>query len=392
MRKIGAHRVFPVSQPALENAVIVLDDSGTILSIDPLEAHDPAGVEWVEGALVPGFINIHCHLELSFMKGHIPEHTGLIEFVKQVVAIRDQFTLEEQQDAITKAEEVMHRNGIVAVGDISNDTRSFFRKQQDLLRYHTFVEVFDLGPQGTTQALAGGKQTLAAVPAFSHHRATLTPHAPYSCTPELIQEVSRHNGDHGLMSIHLQENPEENRLFEQGDGAWRNLFAGWGLDDRWLQPSGQSSLATLLKHLQPANKALFIHNTFTSAADIAIAQQYLQEVTFGFCPRANLYIENRLPDYRLFKEAGVRCTIGTDSLASNHSLSIWEEMRTIHQHTDYLGFEALLEGSTLHGAQCLGFEDSLGTMETGKQPGVVALRGWTVQQPFAETIQVERLA
>lgn len=391
MQKFGASIVFPVAAPAVANAVVVTDDTGKILSIDPATDHDPAGVQWIEGALIPGFINAHCHLELSFMKGHIPEHTGLIDFVKQVVAIRDTFSGEEQQAAIATAESEMYANGIVAVGDISNDTRSFFRKQMDLLRYHTFVEVFDLGPQGTQQALSGGKSTLDNIPLPAGHIATLTPHAPYSCTPGLIRTVAVANQNIGLMSIHLQEHPEENRLFETGDGAWRSLFQDWQLDDSWLPTTGKSSLQTLLGNLLPKNRALFIHNTFTSAEDIAAANSYLQEVHFGFCPRANLYIENRLPDYQLFRDAGVNCVIGTDSLASNHSLSIWEEMKVIHHHEPTIPFEELLRWGTLNGAQCLRFDDTMGSLVAGKRPGIVALHGWRADNPFSPHIQVQRL-
>lgn len=391
MQKFGASIVFPVAGPAVTDAVVVTDNTGCILSIDRAADHDPAGVWWTEGALIPGFVNAHCHLELSFMKGHIPEHTGLIDFVKQVVSIRDNFSREEQQAAIIAAESDMRANGIVAVGDISNDTRSFFRKQVNLLRYHTFVEVFDLGPQGTQQALSGGNSTLESIPLPAGHTATLTPHAPYSCTPDLIQTVAAGNSAQGLMSIHLQEHPEENRLFETGDGAWRSLFQDWQLDDSWLPTTGKSSLQTLLGNLLPENKALFIHNTFTSAADIAAAAKYLQEVHFGFCPRANLYIENRLPNYRLFRDAGVNCVIGTDSLASNHSLSVWEEMKVIHTHEPSLPFEELLRWGTLNGSRCLQFDDTMGSLIAGKQPGIVALQGWTSDHPFAPQIRVKRL-
>ncbi len=359
---------------------MVVNEEGVIVETGLREAYDPAELEIHNGVLVPGFINSHCHLELSFMKGQIPEKTGLLAFVRQVVAIRDRFSEDEQQAAIKVAEREMAENGIVAVGDISNDTRSFAVKQQSALRFHTFVEVFDLGPAGTGQAKATGQEVYEAAPKKNGHTASITPHAPYSCSMELFRWCDSFTAADGrILSIHLQEQADENRLFMEKAGAWVDLFRGWGLDFEWFRPTGKSSLQSVLPHLGEGNTLLFVHNTFTKAEDIAKTLAFSDRVYWCFCPNANLYIENRLPDYRLFLEAGATCVIGTDSLASNHQLSVLEEMKVIQKNAPYLTFETLLRWATLNGAEMLGFQRELGSFEAGKKPGVNLVSGMNMR-------------
>ena len=125
--------------------------------------------------------------------------------------------------------------------------------------------------------------------------------------------------------------------------------------------------------MNPENRTLFVHNTLTSQADIEAAQAWSPNVFWATCANANLYIENRLPNYQHFINTNARMTIGTDSLTSNWQLSILEEMKTIQRFQSYLSFDILLKWATLNGAQALGFDDTLGSIEVGKTPGLSLL-------------------
>ena len=114
---------------------------------------------------------------------------------------------------------------------------------------------------------------------------------------------------------------------------------------------------------------ILVHNTFTSASDIQWAEYYSKQLYWCFCPNANLYIENKLPDYKLFLDAKVKIVIGTDSLASNAGLSILDELKTISKHCPQISFEELLTWATKNGAEALQFSD-FGTFEKNKIPGV----------------------
>ncbi|MFN0214191.1 MAG: amidohydrolase family protein, partial [Saprospiraceae bacterium] len=134
--------------------------------------------------------------------------------------------------------------------------------------------------------------------------------------------------------------------------------------------------------MNPAVRSIFVHNTLTSKANIEAAHAWSPNVFWATCPNANLYIENRLPDYKAFIQTNARVTIGTDSLTSNWQLSILEEMKTIARYQSYVPFDTLLRWATLNGAQALGFDDTLGSLEVGKTPGIVLIEGvspdWTL--------------
>ncbi|MEY4906115.1 MAG: hypothetical protein RLZZ292_3930, partial [Bacteroidota bacterium] len=109
------------------------------------------------------------------------------------------------------------------------------------------------------------------------------------------------------------------------------------------------------------------------------------------CANANLYIENRLPNYQLFLDADARMTIGTDSLTSNWQLSVLEELKTIQRFQSYVPTETLLRWATLHGAQALGFDQDLGSLEIGKTPGVNLLKNLGKNNTIEAKTIVKRL-
>lgn len=376
MRKFTADTIHPVSSEALENAVLITDDEGKVLAIEPLERHDPASVQRLEGALVPGFINTHCHLELSHMKGKVDTGTGLIPFITGVVTRRNA-AAEEIAEAIAAAETEMLAGGIVALGDISNAPDTFSLKAQGRMRYYTFVELFDfLQEDGAEKTFNDGLAVYRMLQTAPGSAAVLTPHAPYSVSKNLFAKINAFNPQSGVtVSIHNQETPPEELLFLSKSGGFIDFYGKFGISLDQFQPMGQTAIHYALAHLNPKNRTLFVHNTLSSRADIATAQTWSDGVYWASCPNANLYIENRLPDYSAFIEQHARVTLGTDSLTSNWQLSILEEMKTVARYQSYVPFETLLRWATLNGAEALGFDDTLGSFDVGKKPGLVLLEG-----------------
>jgi len=391
MRKFSADWVYPVSSAPLPQAVVVTDNAGKILAIEPRERHDPASVDIRSGVLIPGFVNTHCHLELSHMKGKVDTGTGLIPFITGVVTQRNA-SPELIGEAIERAEAEMLAGGIVAVGDISNVPDTFEVKSRGNMRWYTFVELFDfLQDDGAEKTFDNGKAVFDQLrPALGSAKA-LVPHAPYSVSPRLFERINSFNPASGMtISIHNQETPPENELFLQGTGGFREFYSRFGISLDRFQAPGTTSIHYALAHLNPANRTLFVHNTLTTADDLAAAQAWSPHTYWASCPNANLYIENRLPDYRVFMEAGARVTLGTDSLTSNWQLSILEEMKTIARYQSYVPFETLLRWATLNGAEALGFDDTLGSLDAGKTPGVLCLSGLENGR-LGQAARVERL-
>jgi aminodeoxyfutalosine deaminase len=391
MKKFTAQRVYPVASAPIEQGVVITDDHGKILAIEPRERHDPASLQVLDGVLVPGFINTHCHLELSHMLGKVDTGTGLIPFITGVVT-RRQAPAELIAAAIKQAEADMLAAGIVALGDISNTTDTFEVKSRGRMRYHTFVELFDfLQEAGAEKAFNDWSAVFQQLQLAPGSSASYTPHAPYSVSPALFQKINAANPPSGTgISIHNQETPPENELFLHKTGDFIEFYSRFGISLDAFEASGQPSIHYALQYMNPALRTLFVHNTLSTAADIAAAHAWSDQVYWATCPNANLYIENRLPNYRLFMETGARLSIGTDSLTSNWQLSVLEEMKTIARFQSYVPFDTLLRWATLNGAQALGFDDTLGSLEPGKTPGILLLSGLENDHISAGT-QVRRL-
>lgn len=368
MKKISANYLFPGNAAPIKNGVVVVDNRGTILEvIDPAQQEvNWEEIEQYEGILCPGFVNTHCHLELSHLKENIVENTQLPGFIKEVVAVKSAFTDEERLEAIKNAEQEMWENGIVAVGDISNGATTFQQKSQSRIKYHTFLEVFDLTPQNAEQVIDKAQDLMKQY--YNPNRISITPHAPYSMSTELLQLVGT-NSEGGLITIHNQETESENELFLKKSGDLYNRLLGFNDAIKEWEPTGLNSLPSYLRHLSNQNKFLLVHNTFTQQEDVAFAHQYAKEIYWCFCPNANRYIEGKEPNYDLFLPYFDKCTIGTDSLASNWSLSILDELKTISKNKS-ISLETLIRWATWNGAKFLNFNMELGSIEKGKTPGI----------------------
>ena len=366
MRKISADYIFPVSSAPIKNGIVVVGDDGQVLDVfHPGSGAPVSEVEQLEGIICPGFINAHCHLELSHLAGKLEKQKGLDEFIKEIEAIRKS-TGEEIQSAIIKAEEEMIVNGIVAAGDISNTDYTFLQKSKGRLNYHTFIEVLGFHPDRAEKAFSEGLKLYGQI----NHPGSIVPHAPYSASEKLLKKINDFAYEHNsILTIHNQESEEEDKLFKNKEGKILKRLEHFGIETSSWKHTGFSSLQSTLVHLPKCNKIQLVHNTYTSKEDIAWAQDYSKLLWWCFCPNANLYIENSLPAFQQFIDANAKITIGTDSMASNWSLSILEELKTIARYAPQISLQQLLTWATKNGAEFLGF-NNLGTIEKGKNPGL----------------------
>lgn len=362
------HKWLPVG------TVLEVANDGTIIDFHS-DVKD--GVVCYEGVLTPGFVNAHCHLELSHMKGVVPEQTGLIPFLQSIPKYRNDFSDKQKLEARHKAYEELLENGVVAVGDIANVTDTTDVRGLDKLHVHSFVEAigFAENPEKQFARSADVYDAFAAQVAGSKElRQSIVPHAPYSVSFRLFRMIDDHDKQ-ALISIHNQESRAEDEYYLLKQGPVQSLLHGMNIDDDFFQPSGKTSLQTYLEWLSPTHPFIFIHNTYTSLTDLQVAKAYLPEVYWCFCPNANLYIENALPDVDMFVQAHAKICIGTDSLASNHQLSVLAELYTIKQHHLHISWENLITWGTYNGACALQMDDAVGSLQTGMQPGVLQIQG-----------------
>ncbi|HEX5626218.1 MAG TPA: amidohydrolase family protein, partial [Saprospiraceae bacterium] len=199
---------------------------------------------------------------------------------------------------------------------------------------------------------------------------TMVPHAPYSVSKTLFRLLNETNaGKDSVTSIHNQETVDEDLLYQSGGGGFVGFWESFGFDMKHFQSTGEASVFYAMEHLDREHQVLFIHNTCMLEDHVRRTLQWNPRSFFVTCPNANLFIENHLPDYQNFLNAGAQLCIGTDSLSSNWHLSMLEEVKTILKYHSFLDLETVLGWATWNGASALKL-DGLGAFQQGFTPGV----------------------
>lgn len=375
MRFLTADYIFN-GEAFFQNALLVLNDDGSVKEF--LAVADHAQLESAEkfsGTLCPGFINAHCHLELSHMIGKVTPGKGFAKFATELIPQRNWISPEQIAAVCEEADAEMYASGIQAVGDISNVDFSFATKAKSKIAYHTFIELLGLNPAVAQKVYSDGQKLKSIAPKPN----SLAPHAPYSVSAELLRLIDREEEiAGGVLTIHSQESLAESEFTERGTGDVLEIFKMFGLDISFYQPSGKNSLRTTLPNLLGTFNLLLVHNTYSSSADIQWAHAQHEHLYWCLCPNANLYIEKSLPDVMMMRENNCRIVVGTDSLASNYQLSILEELKVLHKNFPKIPVAELLTWVTKNGAEALKM-NSVGTFASGMKPGVVFLDGVSPQ-------------
>ncbi len=370
-----------------EDKVLIFNENGNFIEcVDLKEAG--ADIQEYEGLLSPGFVNAHCHLELSHLKNVIPAHTGLQEFVKQIVALRK---VEEHiiADAIEKAEDEMFQNGIVAVGDICNTLDTLDQKIKHRIAYYSFVELYDLDPTRAHDKIIAG---LDIQNTFQENciRASLVPHAPYSVSYNLWKLLTEHFESHTI-TMHNQETKDENDFFQTKTGSFLGMYERTKVSLDFFEATGLSSVRSVLPYFKNAHRSILVHNSFTSVEDIQAVQKEMPNSFWCICANANQYIEQTMPPIDLLRSQKVNIVMGTDSYASNWSLNMLDEIRTIQNHLPQIPLEELLGWATINGAKALQMDKGLGSFEKGKKPGIVLIEGLSKENKIIESTSSRRI-
>jgi cytosine/adenosine deaminase-related metal-dependent hydrolase len=396
VRKIAATYIFPINSSPIKNGILTCAEDGTITEISSSQKilSEQAGLEFYSGILVPGFVNTHCHLELSHLKDKIEEKTGVGNFIGKINRLRNEET-ENTEKAIQIADRKMWAAGIAAVGDISNSTLTVNTKKNSKIYYHTFVETFGFHPSRAERAF-----DYAEFVQFQFNGARLStsivPHSSYSVSEKLFEKIKEKSvSEKSILTIHNQESKSESEFFKTGTGEIaRHLQNNLGIDISHWKPTKKSSLVSVLKYLPAQNQLLLVHNIFTTKEDLSEVKKMRSNnnTFFVLCPNSNLYIENKLPPVELFCNEKLNICIGTDSLASNHELSIIAELKTLQANFPELKLDELLNWACMNGAKALQIDNNFGSFEVGKKPGINLISGIDFNKMcFTEKSTVKRL-
>lgn len=355
-RKITAHYTL-VGGQLRSNIVVEVDSSRRIVSVVESEVIDSmAGVEFYPGILIPGMVNLHCHLELAYLRGAIEEQTGFAGFARAIGMVRDKFTIEERLHAASVADSAMWQEGIEAVLDIANDDVVMPVKERSKIEYRTLFELFGLGCNSITK-----HQEMAE----RYTNSSITPHSTYSLQDQMFLSAASNN--RSTISIHMLESEAETELY-RGRGSLMEWYERMGWECDFLHYG--SPAQRVVRSIEPSRNVVLVHGCRATGEDVALISDHFKDnVTWALCPESNRYISNDRPPVELLRKMGCRIGIGTDSLASARSLSLVDNLRLI----DNVPLDEALTWATKGGAEALGM-DHLGEIAVGKRPGLVIIR------------------
>ena len=378
IRRIAASYVYTLeSAEPLRNGFVEYDENdGTIIRTGVCE--DPSSEEILQGALVPGFVNAHCHVELSHLHGKFYKGSGMAGFIDQINALRDWAGREVKQELVQKWMDKMWNDGVSAMADISNDDSSFDIKASHDMYTRTFLEVFGSEPEMCEGVMAD----VTALDALAQEKgidAAPTPHSCYTMSPALLGASAAAGLAKGYISYHSQESQEEEDLLLTGTGAMYENRVRNGMSTPPV--TGESSLKYFIDRLSAVVPApydqhiLLVHNVCLQQDDIDAAKKVMNNVYWAICPLSNIFIHNALPPVGLMRKNALDISIGTDSLSSNDDLSMIKEIVCIHENFPEVPMNEIFTWASLNGARFLSKDDVLGTIAPGKKPGIVLVDG-----------------
>jgi cytosine/adenosine deaminase-related metal-dependent hydrolase len=368
-----ARWILPIDRPPLRDGW--LEVSGDVIvglgaGPPPALAHDLGVV-----AVLPGLVNVHTHLELSWMAGRIPPSASMDDWIQQMLRLRGEGPSPGQAEraargAIADAKAA----GTALVGDISNGltTPSFLADAR--LQGVVFHELigFDVVDPAPVIREAKGKldRALQSVGAGAGVRGGLVAHAPYSVSPALFRAIAETEGDVPL-AVHVGESVEEMEFLRTGGGPMRRTLEALGRwRDDWAAP-GSDPVEYLRRvgYLQPG--MLAVHATHLDRRSLESLRDAGAVVVT--CPRSNVWVGAGVPRVSQFYASGVPVAIGTDSLASVPTLNLFDELAALRRIAPDVSASAMLESATRVGAEALGFGRTHGTLAPGKHASLVAV-------------------
>ena len=330
-------------------------------------------------ALLPGLVNAHTHLELSWMAGRVPPADSMDAWIRTLLQVRRAGPPggdAEVTEAMARAAVTMHAAGTVLVGDISNALGSPRVLAEAGLGGVVFHELLGFNLPNPSQlvsdALGRVRQAeLAVAHAAPPVHITIAAHAPYSVSPALFREIAaRHTG--GPLTVHLGESQEEVEFLRTGQGAIRRMLELLGVwTEAWIVPQCDPvRYLADVDYLKPG--LLVVHGVHLT--DDGLARLREARAVLVTCPRSNVWVGAGPPRLAHFYAARLPVAIGTDSLASSPTLNLFDELAEMRRIAPEVSPAALLDSATRRGAEALGFGRDYGTLAAGKRAALVAVQ------------------
>jgi aminodeoxyfutalosine deaminase len=372
VRRYRATWVLPIARAPIAGGVVAVESD----RISAVGAFDGGAVEDLgRVAILPGLVNAHIHLELSWMRGRVAPCASMPAWAASLIALRSAETAGRTAgaadppivDAILEA----RASGTCLVGDIANTFDAYEPLMDSQLSAAVFRELIGFSAPDPDAAVAAASAAIAELVPIAWLRPSIVPHAPYSVSPALLQAIARASAGRPL-SIHLGESAQELEFLREGTGEWRGLLEALGAwNPAWSVPGcGPVEYLDRLGLVGP--DLIAVHGVQFTDADLR--RLSAAGATLVTCPRSNQWTGAGPPPVDRCYASGVRVAVGTDSLASVDDLNLFAELAELRRLAPNVPAARILESATLAGAQALGFASELGSIEPGKRAQLLAVR------------------
>jgi len=316
-------------------------------SNDPVVDHGP-------GILMPCLVNAHTHLELSALKDKTDTVSGFIPWVRSVIEKREEVGEQNLLDGLVSGINAVADSGSLIAGDISSG-----------LSRHAFLKS-KLSGVWFKEYLGTGRQEEPECKKIKNDKMfSIAGHAPHTTGSDLLVKLKSICRGHDLpFSIHLAESKEEVEFLRTGKGAWADFLSQRNIDPSAIRVSGAGPVKYADQLGLFDGKTLAVHLVFADQEDIALLSA--KNVNVCICPRSNQVLHQHLPDVPMMLRYGLKLCLGTDSLASNSTLSLFDEIKFLTRSFSEIAPSSFIAMATINGAAALGLEKHFGTLTPGK--------------------------
>jgi cytosine/adenosine deaminase-related metal-dependent hydrolase len=368
--------VLPIAQPPIRDGWVVVQD-GLIIGVGAGPAPLPTNAEFVQvdGAILPGLINAHTHLEFSYLRGQIPPAARFGNWVRAVLENRGRYADPADPAIVVPAREAIVEaidSGTALLGDVSNTLVTVPLLRERGVCAQVFYELTGFTEPNPEERVREARVRVNAA-ASGSVRVSVAPHAPYSVSESLLRAIRADIDAHptAVSTVHLGEMREEVELLRDGSGDIRKVLEELGRWPNDWRPPGVGPVEYLASIGVLDSRILAVHGVQFNRDDLQRLRQL--GVTVVSCPRSNTHVGVGSPPLEAFYTAGVDVAFGTDSLASVADLNMFSELQEARRIAPSISARRLLESAVRTGARALGFGDELGAIEVGKRAALIAV-------------------
>ncbi len=378
-----ARIVLPLGSPPIEDGAVAIDGTNfaQVGGFDDLRSQFPVAevTDHGEAILLPGLINAHCHLDFTSMRGAILQSGSFSAWVRRINDLKRTMTDADYIASITAGLGELRKWGTTTVLNIESLPELMVQLPPPRIRTWWFYELLDIRSRIHTEDVVAGALAFFEERPSWHGGFGLSPHAPYTTSPDLYKLVRFCAEKYGMpFTTHLAESDEEMQMFAEGSGPLFDFLKSIGRD------MSDCGAKTPIRHLLEADAlprgAILVHMNQLGPGDEELLAPRAGSFSIVHCPNCHEYFQRGPFPYETFRRLGFRISLGTDSCASNRGLNLFDEMQTFRRHFPNVAPKELLDMVTRHPASALGLGGRFGELRAGARADFITL-------PFAEGVE-----